>query len=196
MLSYEELLAQASPATDAGSHGRDLAAVMYTGGTTGFPKGVMLSLYIVDRVKDMIVTGGENVYSAEVENALAQHTLVAQSAVIAIPSEQWGEAVHAVVVLKADADSDAQAGRPAHRALPSVDRRIQVSPQRGVSQRTAHERRGQDPENGAAQTVLGRQGSRSQLTAGGATTLAASRRSHTLPMGVDSVAPVGWRVPP
>lgn len=57
-------------------------------------------LFIVDRVKDMIVSGGENVYSAEVENALAQHPAVAVSAVIGVPSEQWGEAVHAVVVLK------------------------------------------------------------------------------------------------
>ena len=56
-------------------------------------------LYLVDRVKDMIVTGGENVYSSEVENALASHGAVAQVAVIGIPSEQWGEAVHAIVVL-------------------------------------------------------------------------------------------------
>lgn len=60
-------------------------------------------LYIVDRVKDMIVSGGENVYSAEVENALAQHPAVAACAVIGIPSDVWGEAVHAVVVLKAGA---------------------------------------------------------------------------------------------
>ena len=56
-------------------------------------------LYLVDRVKDMIVTGGENVYSAEVENALTAHPAVAQAAVIGIPSDQWGEAVHAVIVL-------------------------------------------------------------------------------------------------
>jgi acyl-CoA synthetase (AMP-forming)/AMP-acid ligase II len=55
-------------------------------------------LYLVDRVKDMIVTGGENVYSAEVENAVASHPGVAQVAVIGIPSEQWGEAVLAIVV--------------------------------------------------------------------------------------------------
>jgi long-chain acyl-CoA synthetase len=55
-------------------------------------------VYLVDRVKDMIVTGGENVYSAEVENALSSHPDVAQVAVIGIPSDQWGEAVHAVVV--------------------------------------------------------------------------------------------------
>lgn len=57
-------------------------------------------LYLVDRVKDMIVTGGENVYSTEVENALASHPAVLQVAVIGIPSEQWGEAVHAIVVLR------------------------------------------------------------------------------------------------
>jgi long-chain acyl-CoA synthetase len=56
-------------------------------------------VFLVDRVKDMIVTGGENVYSSEVENALASHPAVSQVAVIGIPSEQWGEAVHAIVVL-------------------------------------------------------------------------------------------------
>lgn len=61
-------------------------------------------LYLVDRVKDMIVTGGENVYSSEVENALVKHPSVAQAAVIGIPSEQWGEAVHAIVILAPDAD--------------------------------------------------------------------------------------------
>jgi acyl-CoA synthetase (AMP-forming)/AMP-acid ligase II len=57
-------------------------------------------LFLVDRVKDMIVTGGENVYSAEVENALASHPAVLQVAVIGIPHDRWGEAVHAIVVLK------------------------------------------------------------------------------------------------
>ena len=57
-------------------------------------------LFLVDRVKDMIVTGGENVYSTEVENALASHPAVEQVAVIGIPDEHWGEAVHAVVVLR------------------------------------------------------------------------------------------------
>ena len=47
----------------------------------------------------MIVTGGENVYSVEVENAIATHPDVAQVAVIGIPDEKWGEAVHAIVVL-------------------------------------------------------------------------------------------------
>ena len=61
-------------------------------------------LYLVDRVKDMIVTGGENVYSAEVENAIASHPAVAQVAVIGIPSDQWGEAVLAIVIRREDAD--------------------------------------------------------------------------------------------
>jgi long-chain acyl-CoA synthetase len=65
-------------------------------------------LYLVDRVKDMIVTGGENVYSTEVENALASHPAVAQVAVIGIPSEKWGEAVHAIVMLKPDATATEQ----------------------------------------------------------------------------------------
>jgi long-chain acyl-CoA synthetase len=56
-------------------------------------------VYIVDRIKDMIVSGGENVYSAEVENVIARMPAVAQVAVIAIPSQEWGEQVHAVVAL-------------------------------------------------------------------------------------------------
>ena len=57
-------------------------------------------VYVVDRIKDMIVTGGENVYSAEVENALTTHPAVASCAVIGVPDEEWGERVHAVVVLQ------------------------------------------------------------------------------------------------
>jgi long-chain acyl-CoA synthetase len=49
----------------------------------------------------MVITGGENVYPAEVENVLSQHRAVASCAVIGVPSTQWGEAVHAVVVLRA-----------------------------------------------------------------------------------------------
>ena len=56
-------------------------------------------LFLVDRVKDMIVSGGENVYSAEVENAVSNHPSVNQVVVIGIPSEQWGEQVHAEVIL-------------------------------------------------------------------------------------------------
>jgi acyl-CoA synthetase (AMP-forming)/AMP-acid ligase II len=60
-------------------------------------------LYLVDRVKDMIVSGGENIYSIEVEDALVTHPAVAQVAVIGIPHKTWGEQVHAIVVPKAGA---------------------------------------------------------------------------------------------
>lgn len=55
---------------------------------------------VVDRIKDMIVTGGENVFSIEVENAVSTHPAVSQCAVIGIPDPKWGETVHAVVVLR------------------------------------------------------------------------------------------------
>ncbi len=56
-------------------------------------------LFVVDRAKDMIVSGGENVYSVEVENALFEHEAVLEAAVIGVPDERWGERVHAVLVL-------------------------------------------------------------------------------------------------
>ena len=55
-------------------------------------------MFIHDRVKDMIVSGGENVYPAEVENALFAHPDIADVAVIGVPDEKWGEAVKACVV--------------------------------------------------------------------------------------------------
>jgi acyl-CoA synthetase (AMP-forming)/AMP-acid ligase II len=78
------------------------AAVMrdgwYKTGDAGYrdPKDGLL--YIVDRVKDMIITGGENVYSAEVEQALAKHPAVKQCAVIGLPDAKWGEKVTAVII--------------------------------------------------------------------------------------------------
>ncbi|MGH8429082.1 MAG: class I adenylate-forming enzyme family protein, partial [Solimonas sp.] len=57
-------------------------------------------IYIVDRAKDMIISGGENVYSTEVESAIYEHPAVLEAAVIGVPDEQWGEAVLAVVVRK------------------------------------------------------------------------------------------------
>jgi fatty-acyl-CoA synthase len=62
--------------------------------------------YIVDRVKDMIVTGGFNVFPREVEDVVAEHPAIAQVCVVGAPDEKWGEAVTAVVVLRADAASD------------------------------------------------------------------------------------------
>ncbi len=66
-------------------------------------------VYIVDRVKDMIITGGENVYSAEVEIAIMQFPGLAECAVIGVPDEKWGEAVHAIVVPRAGEAPDPEA---------------------------------------------------------------------------------------
>jgi long-chain acyl-CoA synthetase len=66
-------------------------------------------VFIVDRAKDMIISGGENVFSVEVEGAIYQHPDVQETAVIGVPSERWGEAVHAVVVPKAGATPTEQA---------------------------------------------------------------------------------------
>jgi acyl-CoA synthetase (AMP-forming)/AMP-acid ligase II len=64
-------------------------------------------VYVHDRVKDMIVSGAENVYPAEVESALFGHPAIADVAVIGVPDERWGEAVKAVVVLKPSASAEA-----------------------------------------------------------------------------------------
>jgi long-chain acyl-CoA synthetase len=61
-------------------------------------------VYIHDRVKDMIVSGGENVYPAEVENVLMSHPAIADCAVIGVPHEKWGETAKAMVVKKADVE--------------------------------------------------------------------------------------------
>lgn len=63
-------------------------------------------LYIHDRVKDMIVSGGENIYPAEVENALHEHPAVADCAVIGVPDARWGEAVKAIVVAREPVSPD------------------------------------------------------------------------------------------
>ncbi len=65
-------------------------------------------VFLVDRVKDMIISGGENVFSAEVEDVLMKHAAVLECAVIGIPSEKWGEAVHGIVRLKDGADATAE----------------------------------------------------------------------------------------
>ena len=56
-------------------------------------------IFLVDRLKDMIVTGGENVFSIEVENALSHHSAIQESVVLGIPSKKWGESVHAIIRL-------------------------------------------------------------------------------------------------
>jgi long-chain acyl-CoA synthetase len=75
------------------------------------------NIYVVDRLKDMIISGGENVYSAEVEHVIVQLAGVAACAVIGVPSAQWGEEVHAVVVPREGAAIDEQLIRTHCRAL-------------------------------------------------------------------------------
>ena len=62
-------------------------------------------LYIRDRIKDMIISGGENIYPAEVENTLMKHPAVADGAIIGVPDDKWGESVKACVVLRPGAQA-------------------------------------------------------------------------------------------
>jgi long-chain acyl-CoA synthetase len=65
-------------------------------------------VYVVDRVKDMIISGGENIYSVEVENIITQHPAVQSCAVIGIPHEEWIETVHAIIILHEGQDLGAK----------------------------------------------------------------------------------------
>ena len=91
-------------------------------------------LYIHDRVKDMILSGGENIYPAEIENALMSHPAIADVAVIGVPSEKWGESVKAIVVdAAAEVASDDEIiaycrERLAHYKCPTSVDRIDVLP--------------------------------------------------------------------
>lgn len=71
---------------------------LHTGDAAHMDEGGFI--FISDRLKDMIISGGENVYSAEVENAMYQHADISQCAVIGVPDDKWGERVHAIVVLE------------------------------------------------------------------------------------------------
>jgi fatty-acyl-CoA synthase len=68
-------------------------------------------LFIADRLKDMVITGGENVYPAEVESALYSHPAIAEIAIVGLPDPRWGEAVVAIVALKQDASLELEALR-------------------------------------------------------------------------------------
>jgi long-chain acyl-CoA synthetase len=91
-------------------------------------------LYLHDRMKDMIVSGGENIYPAEVENVLLSQAAVADAAVIGVPDERWGEAVKAIVVLAPGAELDEAAiiarcrGQLAHYKCPTSVEAIEVLP--------------------------------------------------------------------
>ena len=120
-------------------------------------------LFLVDRVKDMIVTGGENVYSSEVENAIATHDAVAQVAVIGIPDAKWGEAVHAIVVLN---EGSTATEDEITRLRQGVDRRVQGPQVDRVPRRAAAAvGRHEGAQARAAPALLGRRGPRRRLTA-------------------------------
>ena len=111
-------------------------------------------VFIVDRAKDMIVSGGENVYTTEVENALASHPAVLELAVFGVPDERWGEAVHAEVVLKPGAD--ATESELIDHCRP-IDRRIQGAPvDRDPRATAAQVGRRQDPQARHPGALLGR----------------------------------------
>src|SRR5690606_30185623 len=65
-------------------------------------------LYVVDRVKDMIISGGENIYPAELENILAGHPAILEAAIVGLPDEKWGELVRAFIVRRPGAQRSAE----------------------------------------------------------------------------------------
>ena len=87
-------------------------------------------VYVEDRLKDMIISGGENIYSPEIERVLAEHPAVMEVAVIGVPDDRWGETVKAVVSLEAGRLGDR--GR-ADRLLPRAPGAVQVPASRSTS---------------------------------------------------------------
>ena len=124
--------------------------------------------FIVDRVKDMIVTGGFNVFPREVEDVIAEHPAVAQVCVVGTPDEKWGEAVTAVVVLRADAPPRRRRDRDDDRRDPGRGQGPQglgaVAQAGGGRRRAAADRAGQAGQEGRAGPVLGGRRPRRRLT--------------------------------
>ena len=120
-------------------------------------------LFLVDRAKDMIVSGGENVYCTEVEDALYTHPGVLEATVFGIPDAQWGEAVHAVVVPRDGAEVD-EAGLIAH--CRGRHRRLQDAQEHCLPRRAAAQvGPGQGAQARAARALLGGPRPRDQLSA-------------------------------
>ena len=105
-----------------------------------------------DRAKDIIISGGENISTIEVEQAIASHPAVLEVAVIGIPDDYWGETPKAFVVLREGVDRD-RAGD--HRPLQAAAGRFQV-PEGGPIRRAAEDVDRQDPEVRAARARVGR----------------------------------------
>jgi acyl-CoA synthetase (AMP-forming)/AMP-acid ligase II len=108
-------------------------------------------LYLVDRKKDMIISGGFNVYPTEVEATLYQHPDVMEACVISVPDETWGESVKAVVALCGPASQRIGIDRP----LPRAHRRLQVAAHGRFRGRAAQERKRKAGAQSRAGTVLG-----------------------------------------
>ena len=117
-------------------------------------------LFLTARKSDMIISGGENVYPNEVENAVYTHPAVLECSVIAAPDERWGEIVHAVVVRRVGVRS----ARRDHRALPPDARRLQVPQEGDLSRQPAQNRHRQGQPQGGEGTapVRKRHGQRSR----------------------------------
>ena len=103
--------------------------------------------YVVDRIKDMYISGGENVYPAEVEAVLTAHAAVLEAAVIGVPDERWGEVGHAVVRLRPGATCER---RGAARLRAPAPRRLQGAQARDDRRGLPAHRRRQGPEAPAA----------------------------------------------
>ena len=110
-------------------------------------------LYICDRKTDMIISGGMNIYPAEIEAALEQHPDIYDVAVFGIPSEEWGEAVHATVVR---APGSSLTGEEVTAFAPGAPGQLQGAAVGGLHGRAAAHRLGQDPQAPAARALLGR----------------------------------------
>ena len=121
-------------------------------------------LTISDRKKDVIITGGENVSSIEVEDAVFSHPAVAEVAVIGVPDDKWGEMVTALVVV---AEGEQVTEEEHHRPLPRQDRRLQDPEAGRVPRRARPHRHRQDPEVQAARVVLEGLRASDELIAGG-----------------------------
>lgn len=96
--NFSEYWRNPGATADAFPQGRTAAGGWFRSGDAGYMRDGYL--FIHDRVKDMIISGGENIYPAEVENVVMQHPAIADCAVFGVPDETWGEAVKAAVVLR------------------------------------------------------------------------------------------------
>ena len=112
-------------------------------------------LYICDRKRDMVISGGVNIYPAEIEAALELHPDIYEAAVFGIPSDEWGEAVHAVVVAAPGIGARRiPRSRRRRRSRPSTPCRVQGAPFGQLAQRAAQDGQRQDPQARAAAGIL------------------------------------------